>query len=247
MKILLTLSYDGKNYCGWQNQTNGVTVQQRLEEALTLLYGRTVTVVGASRTDAGVHALGQRAMFALDENDSQIPFNKLPYAVNAHLPVDISVTCAEPAADDFHPIYSAKAKIYEYKLYVSPFINPLLRNYHCHIKQPLDVTAIRKAAACIVGEHDFAAFCASGSSAKTTVRTVYSLDLIESGEIITIRIRGNGFLYNMVRIIAGTLISVGEGNIEADAMTEIILSKQRAKAGKTAPPHGLALIDVEYV
>jgi len=250
MNILLTIAYDGTNYCGWQNQLNGVTVQQRLEEALAELYGRTVSVVGASRTDAGVHALGQRAMFNIDEKDIQIPINKLPYAVNNNLPEDISVNYAEIAIDNFHPIFSAKAKTYEYKLYISPFINPFLKNYYCHIKHSLDLTAMKKAATYIIGEHNFAAFCASGSSTKTTVRTVFSLDIEDNNfhgvRVIAFRVRGNGFLYNMVRIIAGTLIYVGEGKINADKIPEIILSKEREKAGKTAPPQGLTLIKAEY-
>jgi len=244
MNVLLTLSYDGTNYCGWQRQKNGISVQQRLEEALESVLGKPITVTGASRTDAGVHALGQHAVFSKEA--MSIPLDKLPYALNSHLPPDISVIRAESVNDDFHPIYSAKRKTYEYSLYMSQFRNPLLERYCCHINHELNLDLMNEACKYFLGEHDFAAFRAIGSSVKTTVRTIYSLDIITEGNIIKIRICGNGFLYNMVRIIAGTLVYVGNGKIKAADIPCIILSKNRENAGKTMPPHGLTLVNIEY-
>jgi len=244
VNVLLTLAYDGAAYCGWQRQENGVSVQQRVEESLGSLYGRNVSATGASRTDAGVHARGQRAAFKLDERDVSVPLDKLPYALNARLPEDIVVLKAEEVAENFHPIFSAKAKAYEYRLYNAPFMDPLLRSRCAHVRPPLDLQAMERSAAQLVGTHDFKAFSASGSGAKTSVRTVYSIDIISAGPEITIRIRGNGFLYNMVRIIAGTLVYAGEG--KPMDIPAIIASRDREQAGKTMPPYGLCLVEVFY-
>ena len=246
MKILLTVSYDGTAYCGWQRQENGVTVQQVLEYALSKLYARQITILGASRTDAGVHALGQRAVFSLCNNDFKIPLDKLPCAVNSALPDDIAVSCAEEASEDFHPIYCAKAKTYEYRIYNSVFMNPLVRNYYFQIRHKLDFDAMRQACESFIGEHDFAGFCSVKSKVKTTIRTIHNLSLSRDGDEIIITINGNGFLYNMVRIVVGTLIAVGEGKINQADIPAIIASKRRKSAGKTAPPHGLSLLSVEY-
>jgi tRNA pseudouridine38-40 synthase len=244
MNVLLTISYDGTNYCGWQRQINGISVQQKTEEALCSILKTQLTVIGASRTDAGVHALGQRVMFSID--DLRIPLDKLPYALNAKLPADIITTKAEQAPDGFHPIFNAKRKTYEYTIYTGNFMNPLLINRCCFVNHPLDTSEMRKAAAHFLGEHDFSSFKASGGSAKTSVRTVHSLDVTEKGGLITVSICGNGFLYNMVRIIAGTLIYVGEGKIKSNGIPGIINSRRREFAGKTAPPQGLTLISIEY-
>lgn len=242
MRVLLTVAYDGSGYYGWQRQKGFVTVQQRLEEALSALLKREITVRGSSRTDTGVHALGQRAVFT-DENMT-IPVEKLPYAVNSFLPQDITVTGAVAVSDGFHPQYSVADKTYEYKILNADFRNPLLNRYTEHIRPRLDIDAMKRACPYFIGEHDFKAFCASGASSKTTVRTVYSLETEKNGDIITIRINGNGFLYNMVRIVAGTLVYVGLGKLSCEDVGDIILSRDRTRAGKTLSPNGLTLIGI---
>ena len=242
-RILLTISYDGTNYSGWQKQKNAVTVQGEFDKACSTLFKTDVESIGASRTDAGVHALGQRAVIDVD---TSIPAEKIPLALNPLLPDDIVVTHAEEVDADFNPRFKALKKTYEYSIYNAPFRNPIYRNYSEYVRCELDLDSIRTACEAFVGEHDFRAFCASGNSSKTTVRTIYSLDIEKDGDFIKIRVTGNGFLYNMVRIIAGTLIYVGEGRIAPDDLPEIIASGDRRKAGKTAGPSGLVLVKIMY-
>ena len=242
-RILLTISYDGTNYSGWQKQKNAVTVQGEFDKACSTLFKTDVESIGASRTDAGVHALGQRAVIDVD---TSIPAEKIPLALNPLLPDDIVVTHAEEVGADFNPRFKALKKTYEYSIYNAPFRNPLYRNYSEYVRCELDLDSMRTACEAFVGEHDFRAFCASGNSSKTTVRTIYSLDIEKDGDFIKIRVTGNGFLYNMVRIIAGTLIYVGEGRIAPDDLPEIIASGDRRKAGKTAGPSGLVLVKIMY-
>ena len=242
-RILLTISYDGTNYSGWQKQKNAVTVQGEFDKACSTLFKTDVESIGASRTDAGVHALGQRAVIDVD---TSIPAEKIPLALNPLLPDDIVVTHAEEVGADFNPRFKALKKTYEYSIYNAPFRNPLYRNYSEYVRYELDLDSMRTACEAFVGEHDFRAFCASGNSSKTTVRTIYSLDVEKDGDFIKIRVTGNGFLYNMVRIIAGTLIYVGEGRIAPDNLPEIIASGDRRKAGKTAGPSGLVLVKIMY-
>lgn len=242
-RILLTISYDGTNYSGWQKQKNAVTVQGEFDKACSTLFKTDVESIGASRTDAGVHALGQRAVIDVD---TSIPAEKIPLALNPLLPDDIVVTHAEEVGADFNPRFKALKKTYEYSIYNAPFRNPLYRNYSEYVRCELDLDSMRTACEAFVGEHDFRAFCASGNSSKTTVRTIYSLDVEKDGDFIKIRVTGNGFLYNMVRIIAGTLIYVGEGRIAPDDLPEIIASGDRRKAGKTAGPSGLVLVKIMY-
>ena len=242
-RILLTISYDGTNYSGWQKQKNAVTVQGEFDKACSTLFKTDVESIGASRTDAGVHALGQRAVIDVD---TSIPAEKIPLALNPLLPDDIVVTHAEEVGADFNPRFKALKKIYEYSIYNAPFRNPLYRNYSEYVRYELDLDSMRTACEAFVGEHDFRAFCASGNSSKTTVRTIYSLDIEKDGDFIKIRVTGNGFLYNMVRIIAGTLIYVGEGRIAPDDLPEIIASGDRRKAGKTVGPSGLVLVKIMY-
>ena len=252
MKILLTVAYDGTSYCGWQRQLNGVSVQQVLEDALReILQAPELTVTGASRTDAGVHALGQRAAFSVTE--MKIPVDKICRVLNGRLPADISVRAASEVSEDFNPRFAAKRKTYRYSIFNQEHGNPLLARYSWHVTYPLDVPAMREAASHLEGTHDFAAFCAAGGSAKTTERTIFSLTVIERESepasqpgLIDLTVTGDGFLYNMVRIIAGTLVYVGAGKISAKEMPGIILSGNRARAGITAPPHGLTLMEVEY-
>ena len=242
-RILLTISYDGTNYSGWQKQKNAVTVQGEFDKACSTLFKTDIESIGASRTDAGVHALGQRAVIDVD---TSIPAEKIPLALNPLLPDDIVVTHAEEVDADFNPRFKALKKTYEYSIYNAPFRNPIYRNYSEYVRCELDLDSMRTACEAFVGEHDFRAFCASGNSSKTTVRTIYSLDIEKDGDFIKIRVTGNGFLYNMVRIIAGTLIYVGEGRIAPDNLPEIIASGDRRKAGKTAGPSGLVLVKIMY-
>ena len=242
-RILFTISYDGTNYSGWQKQKNAMTVQGEFDKACSTLFKTDVESIGASRTDAGVHALGQRAVIDVD---TSIPAEKIPLALNPLLPDDIVVTHAEEVGADFNPRFKALKKTYEYSIYNAPFRNPLYRNYSEYVRYELDLDSMRTACEAFVGEHDFRAFCASGNSSKTTVRTIYSLDVEKDGDFIKIRVTGNGFLYNMVRIIAGTLIYVGEGRIAPDNLPEIIASGDRRKAGKTAGPSGLVLVKIMY-
>ncbi len=244
MRVLLTVAYDGSGYYGWQRQNGFVSVQQRLEEALSALLKKEITVRGASRTDTGVHSLGQRAVFS--DDTISIPVEKIPYAVNSFLPEDIVITNAVEVDDGFHPQYSVTDKTYEYKILNSEFKIPMLNRYTEFVRHKLDIEAMQRACPYFLGKHDFKAFCATGGSSKTTVRTIYSLEVKKDNNIITIRINGNGFLYNMVRIVAGTLVYVGLGKIAPEEIEGIINSRDRTKAGKTLSPNGLTLTEVHY-
>jgi len=243
MNILLTVSYDGTGYFGWQRQKNNISVQQKLEEALSMLMKKSIEVRGASRTDTGVHALGQAALI---KTETTIPIEKIPYAVNSFLPEDIVVTDARLVSDEFHPQYSVVKKTYRYKILNSEFRNPMLRNYSEFVRVPMDVEKMRESCKYFIGTYDFSAFCASGSTAKTTVRTIFDLSVAKNNDIIDITVTGNGFLYNMVRIIAGTLIYVGTDKFKPSFVKEIIASKNRVLAGKTAGPSGLTLMKIYY-
>ncbi len=243
MNILLTVAYDGTNYFGWQRQKNNISVQQRLEEALSRLMKKNIEVRGASRTDTGVHALGQAALL---KTETTIPVCKIPYAVNSFLPEDIVVTGARLVSDKFHPQYSVIKKTYQYKILNSEFKNPMLKNYSEFVRRPLNIEKMREACGYFIGTYDFSAFCASGSTAKTTVRTIFDLSIEKNNEIYDIIVTGNGFLYNMVRIIAGTLIYVGENKFNPSFVKDIIASKNRVLAGKTAGPSGLTLMKIYY-
>ena len=244
MGILLTLAYDGTNYCGWQMQKNGISVSQKLEVSLSNIITN-FSILGASRTDAGVHALGQ-CVHVILSSSLKIPINKLPQVINSLLPEDIRVVAARFVPDSFHPINDAKSKTYNYKIYNAKYLNPLTRLYEAHIPVILNIEAMSSAAVCILGRQDFAAFCSSGSSVKSTIRTIFNLDIYKDGCTINININGDGFLYNMVRIIAGTLVDVGQGKTKENSLFEIIKSKDRKKAGKTMPPHGLTLVEIFY-
>lgn len=245
VSTLLKVAYKGTNYAGWQRQENANSIQEEVEKALSALYKESITVLGASRTDAGVHALGQICVF--NTKNPCIPLGKLPYALNSHLPADISVTFAGEVPYNFHPIFHAKAKTYVYKIYNSEFRNPLLSDISWHVYRKLDIERMEGAARAFVGEHDFSAFCAAGGSAKTSVRRIFSSEVYrEEGGLVCFRVNGSGFLYNMVRIMAGTLVYVGLGKLDIDSPARIIESKDRAKAGITAPPAGLCLVEVYY-
>ena len=242
-RILLRVAYDGTGYVGWQKQNNGIAVEEILNRALSELTGETVEVIGASRTDSGVHALGNVAVF---DTASPIPPEKFCFAVNAHLPADIVVRESLEVPADFHPRYTECEKTYEYRIYNATHRNPLNSRYTYFYHGALDIAAMREAAEYLVGEHDFASFCSVGAQVKTTVRTVYSVEIEEKDLTVTIRIRGNGFLYNMVRIIAGTLVNFGAHMYPPEHMKDIVDAKDRAAAGPTAPPQGLTLMKIDY-
>ena len=241
--IRLTLSYDGTSYHGFQIQKNAVTVQETVSGAIQKITGEKTLITGCGRTDAGVHALSYTANFF---TDSSVPPEKFCFALNAVLPDDIVCLSSSQAPDDFHAKNSAKKKHYTYKILNTPMPDPLMRNYVWHQRYRLDVAAMKEAARAFLGEHDFVGFASSGFTVKTTVRTIYALDVTAEGNIIKIDATGNGFLYNMVRIIAGTLMFVGCGKIKAEDMPAVIDSKDRKRAGITAPPQGLYLTEVIY-
>lgn len=242
-RVRLIISYDGTNYCGWQIQINGITVEEIINRELNNLLGEEIAVIGASRTDSGVHAIGNVAVF---DTETKIPAEKISFALNQRLPEDIRIQKSEEVSADFHPRYCDSTKTYEYKILNRRFPDPLNRLYTHFVYMPLDVEKMREAAAYIVGEHDFASFCSSGSQVKTTIRTVYTLDIAKESDIINIRISGNGFLYNMVRIIVGTLIKVGLGVYPPEHVKEILEAKDRYLAGPKAPARGLTLVGIEY-
>ena len=316
-RIKLTVAYDGTNYHGWQVQPNAVTIEGKLNEAISELTKETIQVIGASRTDAGVHALGNVAVF---DTTSRIPAEKFSYALNQRLPEDIVIQSSKQVADDFHPRHCDCRKTYEYDILNRTFPLPAYRNTAYFLYGTLNIEAMRRACQAFLGEHDFASFCAAGAQVQTTVRKIYSLEVEcrplteagtpvppasgeavnaadgkhgeqvqqaqsasgemlnaaagesdeqvqqaqpESGEtaipaaggvnagsadqLLTIRVKGNGFLYNMVRIIAGTLVEVGRGHIKPEEVAGIIAAKDRAKAGPTAPARGLRLVEIEYL
>ena len=242
-RIHLIVEYDGTNYAGWQRQSNAMTVQEKLEIAIKRLTGETVNVSGASRTDAGVHALGQSAHF---DTESRIPADKFSFALNTMLPPDIRVTRSEEVAGDFHSRFSGRGKRYRYLIHAAPHASALGRLTCAHVIYPLDVERMRAEAADLVGTHDFAAFAASGSVVKDTVRTIWRADVSRNGLEIELIVEGSGFLYNMVRIIAGTLIGVGSGKLEPGAFKRAIASGNRLDLGITAPAQGLTLMEVFY-
>lgn len=242
-RVKMVVAYDGTNYRGWQLQPNGVTIEEMLNQALSELLREPITVIGASRTDSGVHARGNVAVF---DTDNRMPADKICFALNQRLPDDIRVQSSEEVAPDWHPRKANCTKTYEYKILNRKIAMPLDRLYSHFCYVPLDVEAMRQAARYIVGEHDFKSFCAVRTQAEETVRTVYSLDVIKEEDTITIRISGNGFLYNMVRIIAGTLMEVGRGTYPPEHVAAIIDARDRKQAGPTAVAQGLTLISMEY-
>lgn len=242
-RIKLTVAYDGTDYCGWQIQKNGVTVEEVLNRALSRLIGDRVTVIGASRTDAGVHAQGNVAVF---DTDTRIPAERIAYAVNALLPEDVVVVSSGEVPAGWHPRKCVSVKTYEYRILNREFPDPVRRRDTYFVPFQLDLDRMRQAAEYLKGEHDFKSFCSAQTTVEDTVRTIYALDIRREEDFITILVRGNGFLYNMVRIIAGTLAGVGRGYFEPRDVARMLEEKDRAKAGVTAPPQGLTLVGIEY-
>ncbi len=245
-RIKLVVAYDGSTYSGWQIQPNAVTIEAVLDAAIYELTKEKIHVTGASRTDAGVHAMGNVAVF---DTESTIPGSRWAYALNRYLPEDVVVQQSWEVAPDFHPRHCNTQKTYEYRILNTELPIPQLRQYTWNVSHPLDVARMQEAAQALVGEHDFKSFCCVRTQAESTIRTIYAVDVIkdEQSQIITIRIRGNGFLYNMVRIIAGTLMQVGRGKTTKQDIEEMLRKQNREVAGQTAPPQGLTLMHIDYV
>ena len=242
-RIKLTIAYDGTNYCGWQIQPNGITIEEILNKALSKMTGEEILVIGASRTDSGVHAMENVAVF---DTDTTIPAEKIAVALNQRLPEDIVITKSEEVPLDFHPRYCNCSKTYEYHIINTRIPIPTKRLTNYFVSYVLDIDKMRQAASYLVGEHDFVSFCNVRTDVENTVRTITALDIMTNGNEITIRITGNGFLYNMVRIIVGTLVRVGRGFYEPEEVKEILEAKDRKAAGVTAPAHGLMLVEIKY-
>lgn len=242
-RVMLIVAYDGTNYCGWQIQPNGRTIEGELNRALSGLLGEEIAVTGASRTDAGVHSRGNAAVF---DTSARIPAEKISYALNQRLPEDIVVQWSGEVEPDFHPRRIKSRKTYEYRILNREFRDPNRRRDTYFYYRSLDVEAMRDAARYLVGEHDFQSFCSIRSQARTSVRTIESLTVDRHEDIITIRVTGNGFLYNMVRIIAGTLIQVGAGERRPEEIPQILEALDREAAGPTAPAHGLTMIGIMF-
>ena len=240
----ITIAYDGSRYVGWQRQTNGRAVQEVIENALHELDGRDVTLHGAGRTDAGVHALGQVASFSLERDMTP---DVIVRSLNSKLPDEIRILSADAVPAEFHARFNAMSKTYRYRIWRGDVLNPFERAYAWHIFGPLDISGMAEAAGLVEGRHDFAAFQTVGGTSGSTERVIFTSRLTASGEgLVTYEIAGNGFLRHMVRAIVGTLVEVGRGRQRPAWMSEVIASRDRAVAGKTAPAHGLFLVRVDY-
>lgn len=242
-RIMLTVAYDGSAYSGFQVQKNAPTIEGEINRCLWELLGEKIKVIGGSRTDAGVHALSNVAVF---DTESRIPGEKISYALNQRLPEDIRIRESKEVAADFHPRHCESRKTYEYKIINAQFPIPTKRLYAYFTYVPLDVDRMQEAARYLVGEHDFKSFCSAGSQAESTVRTIYDIQAVREGEEIVIRVTGNGFLYNMVRIMAGTLMEAGKGLWKPEHMKDILAARDRGAAGPTAPACGLMLVNYEF-
>ena len=244
MRVKLVVAYEGTNYCGWQVQPNGITIEEVLNRELSRLLGESITVTGASWTDAGVHSLGNVAVF---DTNTRMPAEKISYALNRSLPEDIVVQESSEVPQDFHPRFAKSTKTYEYRILNARFRQPLERRTSLFYHYPLDEQLMQQAADYLVGEHDFTSFSSVHAQTNSFVRTIYDLTVERQGEMITIRVTGNGFLYNMVRIIAGTLLQVGAGSRPPEEMAQILSGRDRELAGPTAPAHGLTMIGIRYL
>lgn len=244
MRVMLKVAYDGSNYHGWQLQPNAVTIESVLNETLSELFHEEIKVIGASRTDAGVHALGNIAVF---DTNSRMPADKVAYALNQRLPEDIKIQASCQVADDFHPRHQNSMKTYEYRILNTEFPVPTERLYAHFTYVPLNIDLMEEAAAYLEGEHDFKSFCSVNTAVESTVRIIYQIRVEKVNNTVVIRVTGNGFLYNMVRIIAGTLIEVGRGKIEPIQIRDILSAKDREAAGPTAPANGLTLVEYRYL
>ena len=243
-RVMLIVAYDGTNYHGWQMQPNAVTIEQILNEKLSELLKEDVQVIGASRTDAGVHAEGNVAVF---DTNTSIPGEKISYALNHLLPEDIVIQESFEVEPDFHPRKCDSIKTYQYRILNRNFNLPVKGRNAYHFYRKLDLDKMREAAAYFVGKHDFNNFCSSHTQAKSTIRIIYSFDIEEEDEEIVLTVSGNGFLYNMVRMLTGTLLDVGTGRMSPDKIPELLAAKERVHSPNTAPARGLTLLDIEYL
>lgn len=242
--IKITIAYDGSRYNGWQKQENTEnTIQGKLEQLLSRMTGESIEIHGSGRTDAGVHSLGQVFHFHTESTMTTEDINEY---MNEYLPMDIAVLDVKNAAERFHSRLNVKRKTYCYRIWNSPLANVFERKYSYHIKETLDVEKMKEASAFLIGTHDFKSFCANKRMKKSTVRMIESITFEKEGDMLSIRYRGNGFLYNMVRILTGTLIEVGQGLRQPEDVKDILESKNRENAGFTAPAHGLFMEGVEY-
>lgn len=242
-RVKLIVAYDGTAYCGWQLQPNGRTIEGELNQALSSLLQEDIHVIGASRTDSGVHALCNIAVF---DTQTRIPAEKISYALNQRLPEDIRIKKSCEVAADFHPRHCSSRKTYEYRIYQDSFPEPVRRLYTHFTYVPLDMDRMREGAALLIGEHDFKSFCSTAAVVETTVRTILSINIEKQGKEIVISVCGTGFLYNMVRIIVGTLMEVGRGSYPPEHVREILEAKDRQAAGPTAPACGLTLVNYTF-
>lgn len=242
-RIKLEIAYDGTHYCGWQIQPEEVTVEGILNQALSKLLNEKIVVIGASRTDSGVHALGNVAVF---DTNTKIPAEKICYAVNQHLPWDIRVQTSEEVSGEFHPRKVNSKKTYEYNILNRNISLPTKRLYSYFVYYDLDVNMMQEASNYLIGKHDFKSFCSVKTQVSDTVRRIYDLRVDKEKDIIKIKVTGNGFLYNMVRIIVGTLIEVGRGAKTPKDIERMLIGLDRSLAGPTAPAHGLTLMNIEY-
>lgn len=242
-RFLLRVAYDGTAYCGWQLQPQVKTVEGELNRCLSALTGEEIQVIGASRTDAGVHAYGNVAVF---DSATSIPAEKLPYALNQKLPEDIRIQSGVQVADDFHPRHCDSRKTYEYRIHCADFPLPTARLYSYFTYHSLALEPMQQAADLLLGEHDFTSFCSAKTEKENKIRTLYEFTVRREGQDVVIWVTGSGFLYNMVRILAGTLMKVGQGAIRPEQIPEILEAKDRTKAGPTLPPEGLTLVEIRY-
>ena len=243
-RVLLCVSYDGTGYSGWQFQENKLTIEGELNKALSLLHSEEIKVIGASRTDAGVHSLSSMAVY---DTNAKMPGEKVSFALNTRLPESIRIVWSKEVALDFHPRHCDTLKTYEYLIYNDEFMPPVKRLYSYQVNKELDVEKMRKAAGFLVGEHDFKSFASVNTTAETTVRNIMDISIKKEGKEISILVTGNGFLYNMVRIIAGTLIEVGLGRRKPEDLEKMLKAKDRRQAGPTAPAKGLTLKEFKFL
>ncbi|MBQ1901966.1 MAG: tRNA pseudouridine(38-40) synthase TruA [Lachnospiraceae bacterium] len=239
MRVAMRVAYDGTNYCGWQIQPNGLTIEEVLNTTLSELLGETIVVSGASRTDTGVHSLGNIAVF---DTNHRMPADKIAFALNQRLPDDIAIQESWEAPEGWHPRFVKSRKTYEYRILNCKMPLPTERLYTYHYHYPLDVEKMNTAIQDLIGEHDFTSFASVKSQVNSFVRTIYEASVVREGNIIKIRVTGNGFLYNMVRIIAGTLIEIGNERRPVSAIRDALDAKERSSAGPTAPAEGLTMI-----
>lgn len=243
-RIKLTVAYDGTNYCGFQRQKNGITIEEVLNKGISRATNEEIKIIGASRTDSGVHALGNVVVF---DTNSTIPANKMVFAINRRLPADIVITDSQEVDLNWHPRYQYNIeKVYEYHIFNAKVENPMKRLYSTFVSFALDLEQMRKGAAYLIGEHDFASFCNIKSEVENTIREIYAIEIKRVNEEIIITVRGNGFLYNMVRIIAGVLIRVGRGFYQPEKVKELLEKRVRTRESITAPAEGLVLKSIHY-